>query len=348
MRVLFVTNMWPDERRPAYGSFVKTQAASLRALGVEVDVMSIQGYLGKMRYVAAATRLGSSKRSGDYDVVHAHYGYSGVVARVQFQAPMVLSYCGADLLGNPGADGRVPRRSRVEVAVSRQLARVAAATITKSRGMAERLPADAQPRNHVIPNGVDLSAFGSISKPDARRFLGWDPDEASVLFVGNPANPRKNYDLAARVVKLLRAQVPSVRLRAAWEVAPEAIPIWMSAADALLFTSRSEGSPNVVKEAMASELPIVSTPVGDVAERVGGVPACFVRPAEVEPLAACLGQALLHGPVPEARRAIADLSLPRVARRVVSVYESVTVRRGQIDESSSVTTRCSAAVRQQD
>lgn len=323
VRVLFVTNMWPDERRPAYGSFVKTQAESLRAIGVDVDVMSIKGYVSKMRYVEAAARLASSKKGRKYDIVHAHYGYSGIVSRVQFQAPMVLSYCGADLLGAPGTDGQVSRRSRLEVAVFRQLARVAAATITKSTGMAERLPSSVQPRNHVIPNGVDLSAFGGVSRSDARRRLGWDRDEVAVLFVGNPANPRKNHDLAARVVERVREQVPSVRLRVAWGVPPEAVPTWMSAANALLFTSRSEGSPNVVKEAMASSLPIVSTPVGDVAERFEGVPACFVRPAAAEPLATCLAEALSHGPVPEARRAVADLSLPRVAQRVTSVYESV-------------------------
>ena len=101
----------------------------------------------------------------------------------------------------------------------------------------------------------------------------------------------------------------------------------MSAADALLVTSRAEGSPNVVKEAMASELPVVSTPVGDVAERLGGVAGCHVRPAEPDLLAEAVVAALRNGRSPQARRAVASLSTEAVARRVLAVYERVLGRR---------------------
>ncbi|MEA2421678.1 MAG: teichuronic acid biosynthesis glycosyltransferase TuaC, partial [Thermoleophilaceae bacterium] len=268
MRVLFVTNMWPDEERPWYGSFVKSQADSLERLGVDLDVLAIRGYAGGGAYARATASVGRLNfRKREHDLVHAHYGHSGVVGRMHLRAPLIVSYCGDDLLGTRTPDGGLTRRSRAEVAVFRQLARVSAATITKSQEMEAVLPAAARARNHVIPNGVDLDRFRRIDRAEARRRLGWDPDESTALFLANPEIAAKNYPLAAATCERL----PDVRLRVAHGLPYSDVPLLLSAADALLFTSRSEGSPNVVKEAMAAELPVVSTAVGDVPERLAGV-----------------------------------------------------------------------------
>jgi glycosyltransferase involved in cell wall biosynthesis len=102
--------------------------------------------------------------------------------------------------------------------------------------------------------------------------------------------------------------------------------MWMTAADALLLTSHSEGSPNVIKEAMAAELPAVSTPVGDVPDRFGGVPGCYVRPPEPGALAAALVAALGHGRTPEAREAVAVVDRRRTTQQMINVYESVAIQ----------------------
>lgn len=323
MRVLFVTNMWPDVERPWYGTFIHTQAQSLKALGVEVDVMPIRGYAGRAAYLRAAARLSRPAAARAHDVVHAHYGHSGVVARLQLRRPLVVSYCGDDLLGTRTQANGITTRSRVEAAVFRQLARVAAATITKSAEMEATLPRSARARNRVIPNGVDLEAFSPGDRGGARAQLGWDAEQPSVLFVGDPRVAAKNLPLAEAACARLTATVPGAQLRVAWGHPPEAMPTLMRAADALVFTSRSEGSPNAIKEALATELPVVSTPVGDVPERLRGLPGCSIRPPDPDALAEGLAAAIRHGRVPEARRAVADLSLDRVARRVLSVYEAV-------------------------
>ena len=231
-----------------------------------------------------------------------------MVARLQAAAPLVISFCGDDLLGTVDASGAVTPRSGLEARVFGQLARVCDATITKSDEMACRLPASCRPRNHVIPNGVDLERFKPVPRELARRTLHWSPDEAAVLFVGNPRLAVKNFALAQATVEHVRADLPSVRLHVVWGSRPEEIPLLMSAADALLVTSHSEGSPNVVKEAMASELPVVSTPVGDVAARLRGVAGCHVRPAQPDLLGGALVSAVRHGGAPEARRAAEAVS----------------------------------------
>jgi glycosyltransferase involved in cell wall biosynthesis len=240
---------------------------------------------------------------------------------------LVVSFCGDDLLGTMGESGRATLRSDFEGRVFRQLARVCDATITKSDQMAHRLPESCRPRNWVIPNGVDLERFKPVAREQARRTLGWSPHEPVVLFVGNPQIVGKNFALARATVEHIKADLPSARLHVVWGARPEEIPLMMSAADALLVTSRSEGSPNVVKEAMASELPVVSTPVGDVGERIAGVSGCHIRTARPELLGEALVAALRHGRSREARRAVEVLSLSAVARRVLGVYEGVLANR---------------------
>jgi glycosyltransferase involved in cell wall biosynthesis len=333
VRILFVTNMWPDAERPWYGTFIKTQADSLAALGHEIDPLAIRGYASKVEYARAIPEIRA--RAAGADLVHAHYGHAAVVGRAQLSRPYVVSYCGDDVLGTATGDGGITPRSRVEAAVFRQLARVADATITKSAEMEAALPAGARARNTVIPNGVDLERFAPGARAATRYQLGWDADERAVLFVGNPDVAAKNHPLAEAVCAAAGEELAGIRLRVAWGFSPEQMPLLMSAADALLFPSRSEGSPNAVKEALAMELPVVATAVGDIPERLAGIPGCFAGPAEVEPLARALVGALRHGRVPEARRAVAELSLQRVAERVTRVYEQAVARHGGRRNGSS-------------
>jgi teichuronic acid biosynthesis glycosyltransferase TuaC len=327
MRVLFVTNMWPDEERPWYGTFIQTQADSLERLGVELEVLAIRGYAGRSEYLAAAKRVARLNRGASYNIVHAHYGHAAAVARLQLRRPIVISYCGDDLLGTPRDDGSITPRSRAERAVFRRLAHVASATITKSAEMERELPASCRTRNHVIPNGVDLERFRPLPRDEARRRLGWSLEDRVALFVGDPAIPRKNYALAEAVCARAAERLPALRLQVAHGFAPRDVPVVMSAADALLMTSLWEGSPNVVKEAMAAELPVVATPVGDVAERLDGVDGGYLSKPEPESMADALVAALKHGRAPAARAAVEPLSLENVGRRVLSVYEAALANR---------------------
>ncbi len=323
LKVLFITNMWPDATRPWHGPYVKRQADSLEAEGASVDVLPIRGYAGWRHYAAGAARAAALNRRCPYDVVHAHYGHSAVVARLQFRAPLVVTYWGSDLLGKRTPSDSITLKSRLEAAAFRQLPRVAAATITQSRQMELRLPARCRARNHILPAGIDLGRFEPTPREQARRELGWPSSEPVVLFAGNPELAVKNYPLAAEAHRRLERRIGNVRLRVAWGNPPDEMPRFMNAADVLILPSRSEGSPNVVKEAMATELPVVATPVGDVEDLLAGVAGCHVSPPEPDALATALEAAIEHGPAPEARKAVAPLDVSAIARRTLGVYEGV-------------------------
>jgi teichuronic acid biosynthesis glycosyltransferase TuaC len=318
MRVLFVTNLWPSDDAPWRGACIRAQADSLRALGVELDVFTIDGFVRRRAYLSAVPQIMRLARSRNYDVVHAHYGHSAVIARIQLETPLVISYLGSDLLG------RVSRRAQVEARAFRQLARVAAATITMSAEMERCLPPSARSRNAIIPNGVDLEMFQPQSRAEARAALGWPAETRVLLFAAQPTGP-KGFPIAQAVLELLRGQGYPVALRVAERVPHEDMPRWMNAADVLLFPSRSEGSPNVVKEAMACATPIVATPVGDVPELLAGVDGCFVTTPEPAAMADAVTKAFSFERAPAARAALSPLSLEAVGRRVLALYESVAI-----------------------
>jgi glycosyltransferase involved in cell wall biosynthesis len=325
MNVLWLTNMWPDAQRPWYGSFVRSQARSLERVGVDLDVLYVPGYLSSLEYARGASEVLRRTNRRRYDLVHAHYGHSGVLARLQRTAPVLLSYCGDDLLGTPKSDGDgLTRRSVVLARGFAELSRVVSATITKSEEMELRLPLSSRKRNRIIPNGVDLSKFEPMPTNVARERLGWSNGRKNLLFVGNPALPRKNVRLAEAVRDELLDRGVKVELRIAWQVEPDAMVLWMAASDVLLFPSLAEGSPNAVKEAMAMELPIVSAPVGDVPERLRDVEGAFVVERAPKVMADKVELALERDRAPAARAAVADLSIDTVSERIVALYRMLS------------------------
>ena len=176
---------------------------------------------------------------------------------------------------------------------------------------------------HVIPSGLDLDQFRPIPREEARARLGLPLDKRLVLFVGNPAVERKRYPLAREAVDILKRSLPA-DLVVAWSVRHRDVPVWMNACDALVFTSMQEGSPNAVKEALACDLPVVSVPVGDVAQRIGGVAGCELCPDDKpESIAAALERVLRGGIRAAGRAAVQDLDERRLAQQVIDVYRSV-------------------------
>ena len=197
------------------------------------------------------------------------------------------------------------------------------AVIVKSPEMAEIIaPVPA----HVVPNGVDLDQFQPQDREAVARSLGWPNDCHYVLFPGNPGDPRKGYSLAKTVIELAAPRVSErLELVALRKVDPELVPVYMNACNAMLMVSLLEGSPNVVKEAMACNLPIVSVPVGDVEILLADVPGTVVCPRDANALADALVDFLVNPPLVEGRAAILDrgLDLDSVANRIMNIYYNV-------------------------
>lgn len=238
----------------------------------------------------------------EFDLVHANFGLTAPHALAQPRLPVVVSLWGTDLFGRFGW-------------LSKGCARLADEVIVMSEKMAREVPRDC----HVIPHGVDTDLFRPLSQRDARRDLGWDPERYQVLF-SSPDREVKNVDLARRVVDASRDRLEEpIELQTVSDVAHDRMPVYMNAADALLITSRWEGSPNVVKEALACNLPIVSTDVGDVSERLEVVDPSEVCRSETE-LVEGLTDVLVRGERSNGRNVAREISLDRMAQNIHAVY----------------------------
>jgi glycosyltransferase involved in cell wall biosynthesis len=319
-RVLVVTNLWPTESDPGYGSFVQAQMESLRPLGVEFDTLFIDGRASRWNYLRAIGRMRSLLRQNRYDLVHAHFGLSGWVARCQLRVPVVVSFMGDDVLGRPRQDGSITPYGRFLQASSFLLARMVAASIVKSAEMKARLRLAS---TEVIPNGVDLNAFRPVERNEARQTLGLDPAKKYVLFPYDPAEQRKRFDLIHAAVAEAQADDPAIEILLVRGVPRHRMPLYMNAADVLVLASIFEGSPNAVKEAMAVNLPVVAVDAGDVREVVGRTKGCFIVPREVEPMAAKIAEVCRRAERTRGREAMARLAIGKVAERVVEVYAKV-------------------------
>jgi len=316
-RVLVVTNLWPTDEDPGYGSFVQAQMDSLVPLGVIYEVLYINGRRSRWNYLRAVAELRRRLRAVRYDLIHAHFALSGWVARCQGRVPVVVSYMGDDVLGRPRRCGRITLYGRLLRASSFLLARLVSAVIVKTEEMKSKLRL---PSACVIPNGVDLELFRPMDQQQARRALGLDPEKKFLLFPYDPAEERKRFDLIEQAVAQAREQVPQLEILHVRGVPRARMPFYLNAADVFVLASMLEGSPNALKEALSVNLPVISVDVGDARELVGSSEGCYLVARKAGIIAERIIAVCRQGSRARSRERMAQLSMDRVAEQVVQVY----------------------------
>ena len=307
MRVLVVTNLYPSENDPAFGTFVEDEVEALRRLGLHVDVLFINGKRSRWNYLWGVPRLWWRILNRQYDILHAHYSLTGLIARMQLRVPLVITFHGAEVA--VGWPARVSRwlRDRADAAI-----------VTSDRVLEDLAAQEAI----VIPPGVDMERFRPSDSRQARQTLGLPMDKELVLFVGR-AEWDKRLGEMQRAIHILQMDRPQAELVLVSGQPHAVVPTYMSACDALLLISTYEGSPMVVKEALACNLPVVASDVGDVAQVIGQVEGCALCDGTAEDAARKLSQVLGRGRLTSGRDAVAHLSVDASVRGVSEVYQRV-------------------------
>lgn len=304
--------------------FIEEQIVALQQAGVEViryDVTG-KGITGYLLELPALCRFISAERP---DIIHAHYGLCGLLANLQRRVPVVTTYHGSDI-NKPS----ILRFSKIAMRLSAYNIFVSQRNVA----LAFRLSPFAfrlKKRSTLLPCGVNLTDDQLTSRTEARKALGITDGAKVVLFAGAFANAVKDAPLAQAAVALLPASTPYTLhhtpiLQELRGFTRTEVNCWMCAANCLLLTSKSEGSPQVIKEAMACGCPIVSVDVGDVAERTSGVEGCYVvHTREPNDIAEALQKALAFDGKTNGREKVLEMGLSneQVAQRLIAIYESV-------------------------
>jgi glycosyltransferase involved in cell wall biosynthesis len=305
LKILVVTAMYPRAGREGSGAFVMHQVEQLRAQGHEVEVLDFPGFRSKFEYVKAAALVYWRTRCERYSVVHAHYGVTGLAALMRNSVPLVVTVHGSDALVG-----------WLEPLITKFVARMADATILVSAGISKRIP------GVTIPCGVDLSVFEPRPKQEARLQLGLDPARKYVLFPFDTRRAVKRFDLASAAVQQLAAEGMDIGLLTVSNVHFRKMAWYYSAADAMILCSDSEGSPTSIKEALACNLPVVSTDIGDVKEIVQGITGVEIVAQDAASLAAGLKRLLARpaGFTFNSRNAMERYSQQETVSKIVQVY----------------------------
>lgn len=321
MNILFISS---GNSKSGISPIVKNQGDSLIRLGHHVEFYTLHGK-GIKGYISSSFKLRKFLRKNQPDVVHVHYGICGIsfsIAQLGLpkrkKLPFVISFMGDDLLGSISSNGQYTFESRILTSINKWIARNRAQEIiVKSEEMSKAINnADVS----ILPNGVNFELFRPISREDALKVAGWDADKKHILFASDPLRPEKNYTLTKEAFQLLNHE--NIELHELTDIPNLSIPFYMNAADVVLLSSFHEGSPNVIKEAMACNRPIVTTPVGDVREIIGNTTGCFI--VDFHPQAFSLGikHALEYNGATNGRENIKHLDASKVAQRLIEIYEN--------------------------
>ncbi len=323
MKVLF---LYRGKNAAGDNRVVVTQGKALEARGADIEYFALTGR-GPGAYLRSLSAIRKRLRSGAVDLIHAHYGFSGIAGLLTAGGrPLIVSFMGSDLLGSHTPDGKIKILSRLMIFLHRFLARYFySLTIVKSAEMQGKMCKNT--RLAVIPNGVDFGVFKPVELASARRQLNLDPDERIVLFPAGRDNPEKNFTLASAAVERLRAE--GFRLLDINNAGREEMNLFFNAADLLLITSFHEGSPNIVKEAMASCCPVVSTPVGDIVWLFGNQAGHYLSGFDAEEAAVTIEEAARFRKefaFTEGRSRISELGLDteRIAAIIIDHYSRLT------------------------
>jgi teichuronic acid biosynthesis glycosyltransferase TuaC len=316
-RVLAVV---PGDGQGSSMIFVRRQISSLMDLDVDVRTFFLRSRTSPVGLTKEWCRLRRQICEFRPHLVHAHYGtVTSFLCAVATRVPLVITFRGNDLGDDPDISFL---RTRLGQVLSQISILKAKRIICVSRRLRDLLWWHRN-RAVVIPTGVDLTLFRPEPKDQARALLGWEHGERVIVFDEGRAPRRKGLEFLQSAIRLAEQTVGSIRLMILdRSIPPELVPRYLCASDCLALASVFEGSPNIVKEALACNLPVVATDVGDVSERLKEVfPSRVVRRDAVE-FANALTEVFIDGRRSNGREQVQVCSLPRVAEGIRSVYES--------------------------
>jgi teichuronic acid biosynthesis glycosyltransferase TuaC len=321
LKILYITNLYPTVETPAASPAVKEQIDMLGKLGVDADLVIIPMGSIFSYFKAALKVIGLNLQKKQFDVLHAFYGYSGFIAKLQWKIPVVTTFVGSDIVYDPTSI-----LAYKDIFIGRWAAWVADAVIVMSEEMkllSKRSDA------HIIPFGIDTTTFAPADQQAAKQKLGLAQDKKYILFPWDPDRKIKRVDIANEALTILQKNHPTAELMCLHNVSHETVADYMNACDAMVLVSDAEGAPVAVREALACNLPVVSVDVGDVKQLLEGVAECHLCLQHPQYVAAKLDIVLRSGRRSNGRVKLSQMDNNWSAQQVMHVYRTLVPEESQ-------------------
>ncbi|KAA1244185.1 glycosyltransferase family 4 protein [Aquimarina sp. RZ0] len=304
MNILFISS---GNTKSGISPIVFNQGNSLMEMGHHVSFFTIKekGLKGYVKYIFILRKF---LKNHSYEIIHAHYSLSAIVAGLAGGKPIVVSLMGSDIKASPLL------KYLIKICKLFFWKRI----IVKSSDM--RISCGIESAA-VIPNGVDFSKFKQFSKKESLEITHWNPNKKHILFAANPKRKEKNFPLAKSAFQELNAE--NTELHTLVDIPNHKMPAYFNAADVIILTSLWEGSPNVIKEALACNCKIVAVNVGDIKEIIGNASGCFITGFNKTEIADCIKKALAYTEKPDGRTHISHLSSDVIAKKITNLYKEV-------------------------
>lgn len=307
MKVLTVCREIPQNftiHRHSIAEFIFEQNKALERYEVEYDYYLIKnsGFIGYIKEIKKF-HLFLKEKKLKYSIIHAHGGHVGLLANSQRKIPVVTTYHGSDI------NNKITRLISIAAII------LSAINIFVSKKIFDKVKRIT--KNIVIPCGVDFSNFQPLDKIKCRNKLGLSDNKKIVLFAGRKERKEKNYSLAAEASAIAGVE-NLIELK---NYSREEVNLLLNACDILLLTSVSEGSPQVIKEAMACNCPIVATDVGDVKQIISTTEGCYITSSDPSAVAENIKKALRFNKKTNGRDSIKYLDNQLIADQIAGLYK---------------------------
>ena len=320
MKVLMITSAYPTKEYPFRGKFIQIQEELLKERGIDVQIFFFRGHKNPIKYLRSWFQVRKKLKDHDFDFLHAQFGQSAILALPK-KKPLIISFRGTDLNGYISKNGKEGIKSKILTGLSRYVSKKADQVVVVSEGLSKKLPSSV--KYHIIPTGLNFSIFRPLDKMESRKHLGLPLDKKIIFFPSNPDKPIKRYNLALKAIELYNEENDAL-LISAGSILFEQMVYYFNAADALLFTSSREGSPNAIKEALACNLPIVSVNVGDIQDRLKNISGCYLSLNDSpEELCKGLTEVLSNSDDFDGRKHVKSLDNDIVTKQLINIYKTL-------------------------
>lgn len=333
MKILSVTNMYPCSLLSYYGVFVKDEIEFIQRYGIDVDVFFINGRMRKLNYFLVVDMLVKKIMFNNYDLIHVYHTYCIPAVKLALiisrkKIPVILSFHEGETLVSSSKDKDKDLLAflRYSIILKKFLIKKMDFVITVSQELIHKIFKKTDYIKYkTVPCGVNTKKFNVLDKVISREIIKAPFNKKIIFFPGDPNRRSKNFTLFNEAIKIMNSE--SIYLLVAGQIEHKLMPYYFNASDVIVQTSFYEASPTVIKEALACNIPIVSTDVGDVKNILHGVEGCYICNQDSSDIAYKINLALKYDKRTEGRARIfqSGLDLDSTAKKVIAIYNEVLV-----------------------